>query len=163
MQSKRRSSRFDRRREMRQNLRLPGLVGPGRTPPQQCEHATIEEMGDQGLRIRSAKPLNVEDSLVLYVEDNPEPVRARVVWVRKDGIMVRRHTGKASAAFVAGCRIGEDELTLSTAFEKLQKSAVKAALSDLPVRIARVGVIVGAALLAGMVVYAGVSLASLLQ
>lgn len=71
----------------------------------QCENGLIEDVdrSGAGVRLRAATELRPEDSLILYVGEKQEPMAAKVIWVRREGLIEKRRTGKPAQAFVAGC------------------------------------------------------------
>lgn len=155
MTGTRKSARFDRRRAARRKQRVPALVGPKRAAAEQCENALIQELAADGARIVSGAPLKEEDSLVLYVGDEQKPVRAKVVWVRKEGMIEKRRSGKPGQAFLAGCR-----LRAAAAKPAEKKRAVPTV--DLASHVMRGAFIAGALGLAGLVIYAIVSLGNMM-
>ncbi|MBI2899652.1 MAG: PilZ domain-containing protein [Planctomycetes bacterium] len=103
--SQRQSRRFDRRTATRRSRRIPAFVGPKQTPSEKCENAVVEDVSKGGLRVRSGAPLRPDESFFVYVGDKPQPMHAKVVWVRKEGLIEKRTTGKAGQAFLAGCQV----------------------------------------------------------
>jgi len=124
------------------------LVGPKNTPVDQCENAVVEEVGSGGLRIRAGSHLNEEDSLFLYVGDNRKPVRAKVVWVRKDGLIEKRKTGKTGQAFIAGCKVRG-----TAASAKPREAARSGDSGDLAARLFRWGLVAGGLGFSAVIVY----------
>jgi hypothetical protein len=85
--------------------RVRGLVGPKRASPEECEDAIVEALPSGGLRVRSGARLAMNDSIILYLETESHPVRAKVLAARPAGVMDKRRTGKPGQAYVADCRI----------------------------------------------------------
>ena len=85
----------ERRRSNRVACRTPALIGPRR------EEAIIEELGEQGLRIRSGRPLRQRDRVVLLDPNLGFARDLTVVWSRPQGLIEKQ--GKPGHAYVAGC------------------------------------------------------------
>ena len=102
-----RESGFDRRRATRRQKSVAALVGPRHARPATCENAFVEDVSRGGMRVRSARSLAPGDSPVLYVGGLRQAVAAKVRWVRRHGLIVRRDSGKPSQAYVAGCALSD--------------------------------------------------------
>jgi hypothetical protein len=159
MTSPRRSRRFDRRKATRRMQRISALVGTKHDPPENCENAVVEEIGRGGLRIRSGANLNPEDSLILYVGPEEKPVRAKVRWARKQGVIEKRRTGKPGQAVVAGLVIQE---RAAQPKRKERAAAKRRPGADPTAIVMRVLFAAGALGLVGLLAYAVVSLANMM-
>ncbi len=157
--SPRTSRRFHRRTALRRDRRLQALVGPKHSPSERCENAVVEEVSKEGVRVRSGAPLRPDDSFFLYVGDKPKPLSAKVVWVRKEGLIEKRQTGKAGQAFVAGCRLRPDKQPREA---KPRAAARHAGTADRITLLIRATFVAGGVGLLGLIVYALVALARLM-
>lgn len=87
---------IDRRDGTRREQSVAALVGPRRAPISDCERARVADVSRGGLRVESARPLNPDETLVLYIGGFGQACAAKVRWVRRRG-----------DSCVAGCRISE--------------------------------------------------------
>ena len=159
MASTRRSRRIDRRRSDRKPKRVSALVGKKRTAPRDCENGIVQEYGSGGLRIISGTPIKPEDSCVLYVGIEEKPIGAKVIWVRKQGIIEKRKSGKPGQAYVAGCKIKTAE-TAKPKKEKGRGAARRISQTDWTTYIMKSAFIMAGLGIIAFVVYA---LATLVQ
>ena len=103
--TRRKTSRMDRRHATRHLRREGALVGGRKVRKDRRENAVVEEVSRSGLRIRSGARLRREETVVLYADTGAERYHAKVVWIRPDGLIDKRATGRPGQAFVAGCRL----------------------------------------------------------
>jgi hypothetical protein len=155
---------IERRRSPRKSDRIKALVGPKDSKSDACENAMIEELGKTGLRIRSGAPLNPDESFFLYVGDDRKPTRAKVIWVKKEGFIEKRRTGKAGQAFVAGVKLRE--LPTKEKEPKARGAAARRAEvkrdAEFSTRVVRWVFIGGGVGLLALIIYAVVSLVQLM-
>ncbi len=108
-ETRKKTSRIDRRRATRRLRREGALVGSRKARMDRCENAVIEEISRSGLRIRSGARLRREESVVLYPNNGAQRYHLEVVWIRREGLIEKRATGRPGQAFVAGCRLKAPE------------------------------------------------------
>lgn len=154
----RRSRRIDRRQWLRKEERRDALVGPKRHTVSRCENAVIEESGEGGLRIRSAAPVHRKETLVLYVGEKRRRMKAKVVWVKQEGLIEKRLTGKPCRAFVAGCLVKEAE-----GEQRFRRESKIEVTADKTARVVRGAIITAGIGLAGAVAYFVASLVHLIR
>lgn len=157
--SARTSLRSDRRTATRRSRRVQALVGPKHAPSERCENAVVEEVSKEGLRVRSGAPLRPDDSFFLYVGDKPKPLSAKVVWVRKEGVIEKRQSGKTGQAFIAGCRLRPSKPEREA---KSRGASGHAGAGDRITLLIRATFVAGGVGLLGVIVYALVALARLM-
>ena len=95
----------ERRLAERRRVEAPALVGGRGMPRERCENGEVVEQGRGGMRIRSGRPLTVNETVFLYVDDRKHPLRAKVVWSKSDGLIEKRGSGRLGNACAAGCRV----------------------------------------------------------
>lgn len=101
----RKSGRVDRRQARRSPANSPALVGRRDMGKNHFENGVVEDAGRNGVRIRSGLSLNTDETVLIYIGDKPQPVRAKVVWSRSGGLIEKRASGRLGNACVAGCRV----------------------------------------------------------
>ena len=108
MDTRRRSRRFDRRKTVRRNQPAAALVRSNRLKGKKAENAYVQEVSSKGMRVTCGVPVAENDRLIVYIGAEKKPVTAQVIWVKKEGIIEKRLTGKPGQAFVAGCAYVEE-------------------------------------------------------
>ncbi len=99
------SDGVERRRAGRRRIDTPALIGGRDMPKERFENGELVEKARGGIRIRSGRPLSVNDTIFVYVDDPSKPVRAKVVWSKADGLIEKRGSGRLGNACAAGCRV----------------------------------------------------------
>jgi hypothetical protein len=147
----------DRRRAGRVRAHRDASVGRSGWPAAEYENAVVEDEGGGGCRIRSAVPLERDETVRLRLDEDGRALRAAVVWARPDGIIQKRASGKPGSAYLAGCRL----LPSKGSAKRRPADPTRSRLADiLAVAIKTAGVLVAIALVAA-VVYAAVAILGL--
>jgi hypothetical protein len=105
MQSSHPSLLKERRRDIRRRPRLDAFVRPWGYPVGEREYAIVEDASEGGLCLRSATPLRKDDMLALNVAGQPEALKARVVWARRQGLIDLDLSHRIDPAWLAGCEV----------------------------------------------------------
>jgi len=149
----------DRGEAARQRRTKQALVGRKGSERRQCENALIEDDSGEGILVRSGAPLQEGDSVVLFVDEEMERLRAKVMWVRKEGLIEKRKNLQPGQAYLAGMRIkARRRATIRRKKESAPEPVVQDVSWERPVRLALITL---GLIAAGTVAYLATSLLSL--
>lgn len=96
--------------ERRDETRVPGHAVAHMEAPKAVfapeGEVALEEVSATGLRLRADVHLHPDEELVIHLRNEPQPIRATVVWVRE----VPPGRFRSHKSWIAGCRLAPESM-----------------------------------------------------